>query len=242
MYNCLKSIENRNNNRDIKNNKIEGESTDSLYTSSSEDEYNDRHDNIKKIKKRTDIENEIILLKNIRPFPTIYWLINKNICGYISHLEKINIIKNIENFINHPGEEFKLLRYYLIYDHLKYIVIRLRHIHKRILIFFYNYFLNSEYFISQHKQNNHLSNIDLYKNNPFSQIFEITPIIQSYYEKYPIDFNSICEILRKINTLRIKGIGGISNFLTLKCIHLYFASHLSYPNTVGYIIEEYFKS
>ncbi|CRG94022.1 rhoptry protein, putative [Plasmodium gallinaceum] len=189
-------------------------------------------ENDQKLKKM--IENEIILLKCIRPFPTIYWLINKNVCAYISHLEKINIIKNIEKFINHRSDEFNLLRYYLIYDHLKYIIIRLRHINKRILIFFYNFFVNSDNFLNQYKSGDIMN---YYRNS-----FEIKPVTNEYFKKYQINSNVVSEILRKINTLRIKGIGGISNFLTLKCIHLHFASHLSYPNTIGYILEEYFKS
>ncbi|CAD2109039.1 hypothetical protein YYG_01575 [Plasmodium vinckei petteri] len=192
------------------------------------------------IKNKTEIENEIILLKHIRPFPTIYWLVNKNICGYISHLEKVNIIKNIENLINQKNEEFNLLRHFLIYDHLKYIVIRLRHINKKILLFFYMFFLNSDIFLKQYQDNKNIEDITI---GTYINPFQIQPnILNIFLQIYQIDINTISEILRKINTLRIKGIGGILNFLTLKCLHLYFASHLSYPNTVGHILEEFFKS
>ncbi|SBT79491.1 rhoptry protein RHOP148, putative [Plasmodium malariae] len=194
------------------------------------------------IEAKTSMENEIILLKCIRPFPTIYWLINKNICGYISHLEKVNIIKNIENFINRKSEDFNLLRYYLIYDHLKYIVIRLRHINKKILIFFYNIFLNTDNFLRQYTNNTNDEETHII-NSTYNNSFELNPIILNVcLQKYNINLHVVLEILRKINTLRIKGIGGISNFLTLKCMHLYFASHLSYPNTIGYILEECLKS
>ncbi|KJP87958.1 hypothetical protein AK88_02392 [Plasmodium fragile] len=195
---------------------------------------------ISKAKDKSDVQNELTLLKCIRPFPTVYWLINKNMCGYISHLEKMNIIKKIEYFINcKKEEEFRLLRYYLIYDHLKYIIIRLRHIHKRILRFFYNLFLNSLNFKKQFtpdEGNDSISSI-------YTSSFDFSPhILNKFTHTYQIDSQVITEILRKINTLRVKGIGGISNFLTVKCIHLYFASHLSYPNTIGYILEELFKS
>ncbi|ANQ09328.1 Rhoptry protein [Plasmodium coatneyi] len=192
-----------------------------------------------KAKYASEVQNEVTLLKCIRPFPTVYWLINKNMCGYISHLEKMNIIKNIEFFVNCKKEEFRLLRYYLIYDHLKYITIRLRHIHKRILRFFYDIFLNSLNFKKQftQDQNNHCMS-SIYANS-----FDFSPhVLSKLIHTYQIDSQVVNEILRKINTLRVKGIGGISNFLTVKCIHLYFASHLSYPNTIGYILEEIFKS
>ncbi|SCM22883.1 rhoptry protein RHOP148, putative [Plasmodium chabaudi adami] len=195
---------------------------------------------MKCVKNKTEIENEIILLKHIRPFPTIYWLVNKNICGYISHLEKVNIIKNIENLINQKNEKFNLLRHFLIYDHLKYIVIRLRHINKKILLFFYMFFLNSDIFLKQYQDNKNIEDITI---GTYINPFQIQPdILNIFLQTYKIDTNTISEILRKINTLRIKGIGGILNFLTLKCLHLYFASHLSYPNTVGHILEEFFKS
>ncbi|CAA9988878.1 rhoptry protein, putative [Plasmodium knowlesi strain H] len=196
--------------------------------------------NKSRAKYASEIQNEITLLKCIRPFPTVYWLINKNMCGYISHLEKMNIIKNIEFFVNCKKEEFRLLRYYLIYDHLKYIIIRLRHVHKRILRFFYNLFLNSFNFKKQFTQheNNHCCISSIYTNS-----FDFSPhVLSKFIHTYQIDSQVINEIFRKINTLRVKGIGGISNFLTVKCIHLYFASHLSYPNTIGYILEEIFKS
>ncbi|SBT36851.1 rhoptry protein [Plasmodium ovale wallikeri] len=192
------------------------------------------------LKHKSDVENEITLLKCIRPFPTVYWLINKNICGYISHLEKINIIKNIEAFINRKSEDLNLLRYYIIYDHLKYIVIRLRHINKKILLFFYNHFVNSDNFVKQYTTKN--ETIDITMSTYSNKFYIKRDILNTYIKKYKTDEHVISEILRKINTLRIKGIGGISNFLTLKCIHLYFASHLSYPNTIGYILEECFKS
>ncbi|SCO73422.1 rhoptry protein RHOP148, putative [Plasmodium vivax] len=192
-----------------------------------------------KAKYKSEIQNEITLLKCIRPFPTVYWLINKNMCGYISHLEKMNIIKNIEYFVNCKKEEFRLLRYYLIYDHLKYITIRLRHINKRIFRFFYNLFLNSHNFKKQFSSDESSQCISsIYTNS-----FDFSPhVLTEFMRTYQIDSQVITEILRKINTLRVKGIGGISNFLTVKCIHLYFASHLSYPNTIGYILEEFFKS
>ncbi|CRH00694.1 rhoptry protein, putative [Plasmodium relictum] len=215
---------------EIKNhNHSVGTELNNLINNTTEENSEENYENFKKMN-----ENEIILLKCIRPFPTIYWLINKNVCAYISHLEKINIIKNIEKFINHRNDEFNLLRYYLIYDHLKYIVIRLRHINKRILIFFYNFFVNSDNFLNQYASK------DIMKS--YNNSFEVKPVANEYFKKYQTNSNVVSEILRKINTLRIKGIGGISNFLTLKCIHLHFASHLSYPNTIGYILEEYFKS
>lgn len=288
-----------------------------------------------KINKMTD---EILLLSYIRPFPTVFWLINKNICAYISHLEKLNIIKNIEKIIKNKNPKFTLLRRYLIYDHLKYILIRTRHINRRILLFFYNNFVNSESFaddikfdenenlemhlldarlaacstqkLAEHEekeegdkekvkegeeefeeekeagveeeieydkqlgeeqkerpekncvqeQDKEQQSENVKKQNKTQQR---SSVCATYYadmrrsydnnvsvklmpsefcEIYNIDILVISKIVRKINTLRINGVGGISNFLNLKCIHLYFASHLSYPNTVGYILEECFKT
>lgn len=301
--------------------------------------------------------DELLLLNYIKPFPTIFWLINKNICAYISHLEKVNIIKNIEKFIKNKNSKFKLLRRYLIYDHLKYVIIRTRHINRRILLFFYNNFVNSGSFTNetkfdddiitkpesylkkqetmQHmkynfskkwkqvlhgtetekteaeeekeeqddnddeeegaeeakkeKQETMKMDID-HEEKEVSDQKKITEPVENNVKKieqcesafksdhipegcltscathytdikksynnsisvklmpsefcnvYNIDTGLALKILKKINTLRINGVGGISNFLNLKCIHLCFASHLSYPNTVGYILEECFKT
>lgn len=207
--------------------------------------------NTKKTCENKNMEDELLLLKSIRPFPTIFWLINKNLCAYLSHLEKMNIIKKIEKIIQNTSKEFAFLRTFLIYDHLKYTLVRMRHINKNILLFFYSNFVNSESFIHMAKIPQDVINrkdvsLEINKNNILEEAYRSTvetKLMSSiYYEKYEISSDTFLRILRKINTLRINGIGGISNFLTLKCIHLYFASHLSYQNTIGHILEECFKT
>ncbi|WP_432798205.1 DUF501 domain-containing protein [Poriferisphaera sp. WC338] len=39
-----------------------------------------------------------------------------------------------------------------------------------------------------------------------------------------------------LETLRVRGIGGISNFLTLKCLHLHYAHHLATLPTGGSVV------
>ena len=48
-----------------------------------------------------------------------------------------------------------------------------------------------------------------------------------------------CLIKRNFfDQLQKRGIGGISNFSRVRCLHTYYASHLVNPNVIGRIIDE----
>ena len=42
--------------------------------------------------------------------------------------------------------------------------------------------------------------------------------------------------------LASKGIGGISDFTRIRCLHTWYGAHLVVPNTVGLLLDEYWQS
>lgn len=43
------------------------------------------------------------------------------------------------------------------------------------------------------------------------------------------------------DSLQKRGIGGIENFTRIRCLHTWYAAHLVIPNTVGRLLDEYWR-
>ena len=113
-----------------------------------------------------------------KPFPTMFWLVDKKLSYNLDQLEASGVISQIQEMIDESDD----LRLQLFNDHLSYITLREKN---------------------------------------------MTPAIKKFLIQH--DF---------FNQLQKRGIGGISNFSRVRCLHTYYASHLVEPNVVGNIIDE----
>lgn len=113
-----------------------------------------------------------------KPFPTMFWLVNKELCYNIDKLEAAGVISEIQ----HKIDESKKLQSQLFNDHTFYITLREQNMIPGV----------KKYLIKHH-----------------------------YYDQ-----------------LQKRGIGGISNFSRVRCLHTYYASHLVKSNIIGRIIDE----
>ena len=117
-----------------------------------------------------------------KPFPTLFWLINKDLKKRLDRLEASGLIQELEDKIEHNPKMQEQLKE----DNTRYISLR------------------NEYMSNETKD----------------KLKEL-----NYYEH-----------LQKI------GIGGISNFSKVRCLHMQYAFHLVSKNMIGSILDENYLS
>jgi hypothetical protein len=118
---------------------------------------------------------------NKKPFPTLFWLVDKQLNYSIDKLEAGGLIARFQAFIDNSDA----LQAELKQDHLAHIALR------------------DELMLPAHKLA--LSTLG------FANVFEH------------------------------RGIGGIENFTRIRCLHTYYAGHLVVSNTVGHLLDEYWR-
>jgi hypothetical protein len=118
---------------------------------------------------------------NKKPFPTLFWLVDKQLNYSIDKLEAGGLIARFQACIDNSDS----LQAELKQDHLAHIALR------------------DELMLPAHKTT--LSALS------FANVFEH------------------------------RGIGGIENFTRIRCLHTYYAAHLVVSNTVGRLLDEYWR-
>ncbi len=118
---------------------------------------------------------------NKKPFPTLFWLIDKQLNYSIDKLEAGGLIARFQAWIDNSDA----LQAELKQDHLAHIALR------------------DALMLPAHKTT--LSTLG------FANVFEH------------------------------RGIGGIENFTRIRCLHTYYAAHLIVSNTVGRLLDEYWR-
>lgn len=108
-----------------------------------------------------------------KPFPTMFWLVDKALSYQIDQLEAGGLIANLQAEID-ASEDLKAA---MIADHQQFIQMRDANMTKEI---------------------------------------KVRLVEKNYYE-----------------ALQKRGIGGIANFVRIRCLHTYYASHLVRANTIG---------
>ena len=108
-----------------------------------------------------------------KPFPTMFWLVDKTLNYKIDQLEAGGLIANMQAEIDASDD----LQASMIADHQQFI--RLRDVNMTADI-------------------------------------KARLVEQNYYD-----------------ALQKRGIGGIANFIRIRCLHTYYASHRVVPNTIG---------
>ena len=116
-----------------------------------------------------------------KPFPTLYWLIDPDLCYRIDQVEATGLIKQLQLRIDGDPE----LQCSMRDEHQAYIKLR------------------EDY---------------------------MTPEIRQRLAALGFDkvFDS-------------KGIGGIADFSRIRCLHTWYGAHLVAPNTVGRLLDEYWR-
>lgn len=116
-----------------------------------------------------------------KPFPTMFWLIDKRVNYAIDQVEARGLIAQLQEVVNaSPDLQADMER-----DHLAHIEQRLSYM--------------------------------------------------SDEEKAKV------ESLGFMDVLSVRGIGGIADFHRIRCLHTYYASHLVQSNTVGRLLDEYWR-
>lgn len=118
---------------------------------------------------------------NNKPFPTLFWLVDKQLNYVIDQLEAGGLIARLQADID-ASEDLQLA---LKKDHLAHIELR------------------DKLMLAAQKQT--LSDLG------FANVFEN------------------------------RGIGGIENFTRIRCLHTYYAAHLVVPNTIGGLLDVYWR-
>ena len=116
-----------------------------------------------------------------KPFPTLFWLIDKRLCYRIDQVEAAGLILQLQKQIDEDPE----LRRSMAADHDAHIGLR-----------------------------------DSY----------LSPAIKSRLKALNFD-----------GVLQQKGIGGIADFSRIRCLHTWYAAHLVVPNTVGRMLDQYWR-
>ena len=116
-----------------------------------------------------------------KPFPTLYWLLDPDLCYSIDQVEAAGLIKQLQQRIDADPQLHNSMRE----DHLAHIALR------------------EDYMTPQIRRR--LGELN------FSEVFAS------------------------------KGIGGIADFKRIRCLHTWYAAHLVVPNTVGRLLEDYWR-
>lgn len=121
-------------------------------------------------------------LVNDKPFPTLFWLIDKRLNYAIDQVEARGLIADLQATVDSRAD----LQAAMTQDHQRYIALR-------------------QSFFSPEQQQ---------------------AIQRLGYE----------------SVLNERGIGGIADFQRIRCLHTYYAAHLVTPNTVGQMLDDYWRS
>lgn len=120
-------------------------------------------------------------LVDSKPFPTLFWLIDKKLNYAIDQLEAGGLIAQLQSQIDNSDE----LQQSLTIDHEAHIALR--------------------------------------------------SALMLDVDRDAINKLGFAEVLNR------RGIGGIENFMRIRCLHTYYASHLVSPNTVGKLVDQYWQ-
>ncbi len=125
---------------------------------------------------------QVASIVNNKPFPTLFWLIDKRLNYAIDQIEAMGLIAELQGRID---ESLDLQRQ-LQSDHKAHIALR------------------------------------------YSLMSDTT--------KQHVDALGYTEVLAS------RGIGGIADYQRIRCLHTYYASHLVVPNTVGQLLDDYWRA
>lgn len=120
-------------------------------------------------------------LVNNKPFPTMFWLIDKRINYAIDQVEAGGLIAELQQQVDTSDE----LQAAMVQDHQRYIALR-----------------------------------QSYISDPQRQ------------QIHQLGFQEV---------LATRGIGGIADFQRIRCLHTYYAAHLVESNTVGCLLDDYWR-
>ncbi len=117
-----------------------------------------------------------------RPFPTLFWLVDPELCYAIDQAEAAGLIKRLQSVI----DEDPALQAAMMEDNRAHIALRDRYMGR--------------------------------------------------------DVRASLQRLGFGEVMAAKGIGGISDFSRIRCLHTWYAAHLVVPNTVGRLLDEYWAN
>ena len=116
-----------------------------------------------------------------KPFPTLFWLLDPQLCYRIDQVEAAGLIKQLQQRIDADPQ----LQRTMVDDHRAYISLR-------------------EGYMSA--------------------------LVRQRLDE--LGFGAV---------LATKGIGGIADFTRIRCLHTWYGAHLVVPNTVGGLLDEYWR-
>ncbi|UKK02075.2 hypothetical protein MACK_001429 [Theileria orientalis] len=171
-----------------------------------------------------------------KPFPTTYWLINKNLITRMSKLESDGMIKVIQNSIDEQIKEYdkqgkggnneKFVRN-IIEDNLSYLIRRYKLTHPTLIEVLYNIIFNSNLFTTTMEEGS------------LNRRIQYVRLDESRGKRKKTQQNKILfKGLSILNTLRIHGIGGSKDFLHIKCLHTNLAYEISEGSYIGSFVSK----
>ncbi|UVC54652.1 hypothetical protein MACJ_003621 [Theileria orientalis] len=170
-----------------------------------------------------------------KPFPTTYWLIDKNLITRVSKLESDGLIKVIQNIIDEQikqydnqgegGNNEEFVRK-IIEDNLSYLIRRYKLTHPALIELLYNIIFNSNLFTTTTEEG------ELNRRMRYIRLDETVGKRNKTQQN-----NILFKGLSILNTLRIHGIAGSKDFLHIKCLHTNLAYEISEGSYIGSLVS-----
>nr|PVC51851.1 hypothetical protein MACL_00001238 [Theileria orientalis] len=171
-----------------------------------------------------------------KPFPTTYWLTDKNLITRVSKLESDGMIKVIQSIMdeqikeyNNQGKGGKSEEFVrnIIEDNLSYLVRRYQLTHPVLIEVLYNMIFNSNVFRT------------VMEEEGLNRKMQYVRMDEGGGKRSKKEQNHILfKGLAILNTLRIHGIAGSKDFLHIKCLHTNLAYEISEGSYIGSLVSK----
>lgn len=175
-------------------------------------------------------------VNQLAPFPTMYWLTDRNLVSQISSLEGKGEIARMQDVIDscireyerHGSQEARDLLEKLIKDNLSYICRRFELVHPEILRLLYTVLVNSTFFTCFHDSK--------YSHDKgFYITLSYGPSEDGSGARWKPN-PDLAKSTAIMNTIRSYGIGGNKSFVHIKCLHTNLAFALAEGSTLGNMV------
>uniref|UniRef100_A0A3B0MN71 Uncharacterized protein n=1 Tax=Theileria annulata TaxID=5874 RepID=A0A3B0MN71_THEAN len=217
--------------------------------------YGENKQNLQEINE--DYEEILMKVSDLKPFPTIYWLMNRNLISRVSELEGQGLIKDIESIICSIIEEFHRSEFsesefgeseFSTSESDKSEFLGSELLRSESHIFITLLILDNIFYMFRRFQFTHPILIESFYN--FFVNSEHFTFIENLQDFNYINFNNkVCngnniqntliKGIRIMNTLRKYGIGGSEDFFHIKCLHTSLAYDIAEGSIIGSVIKHF---